>query len=330
MNLDLKEVLKSKNEDLYNNLNLVTENAKILLSQIVVDFPQYTLHDISHSENVIIRLNTIIPDNLKKELNEYEIFFLLCSAYLHDIGMADLKGIKHYYGESAETIRENHHKRACIFIKDHFNEIGLKDRYQGNNIGKICLGHRKEDLHDTNLFPPHKAYKHYNINIALLSSLLRIADELDITFERTPQLIYDHYDINNEKSKEEWEKHLSIEGVTSTYNNSIIRCDATCENPNIHRSLKRLEVKINSQLDELPDYMHNYSDLIKELPRKFFMEIETVGYKYYNFKFSLDTKAIFNLLMGENLYGSKDECIRELLNNSIDACKFRLETTNES
>jgi molecular chaperone HtpG len=330
MSLNLKDVLKSKNDDLYHDLNSVIEKTEPLLSLIAIDFPQYTLHDINHSELVVIRLNTIIPDSLKEKLNEYEIFFLLCSAYLHDIGMADLEQIKDYCGENAEIIRENHHKRSCIFIRDYFEEVGLKDRFQGINIGKICLGHRKEDLHDISLFPPHKAYKSYDINIALLSSLLRIADELDITFERTPQIIYDNFDISNKKSREEWEKHLSIEGVTSTHNNSFIRCNAMCEDPTIHRNLKKLEDKINSQLEELPDHMHNYSSLIKELPRKFSMEVEPVGYKYYNFKFSLDNKAIFSLLMGEKLYRSKDECIRELLKNSIDACKFRQETTKES
>jgi molecular chaperone HtpG len=330
MSLDLKEVLRSKNEDLCHDLKLVTENVEPLLSRIAIGFSQYTLHDIKHSELVITNLNTIIPDSLKEELNEYEIFFLLCSAYLHDIGMANLKQIKDNWGENEDTIRENHHKRSCIFIRDYFNEVGLKDDHQGNYIGRICLGHRREDLHDINLFPPQNAYKSYNINIPLLASLLRIADELDITFERTPQLIYDNFDISDEKSKEEWEKHLSIGGVISTFNNSFIQCNARCKDPNLHRTLKSLEDKVNSQIGELPDHMHNYSFLIKELPREFFMKIETVGYKYYNFKFSLDNMAIFNLLMGENLYGSKDECIRELLKNSIDACKFRQGNTKES
>jgi len=327
MSLNLKEVLKSKNEDLYHDLKLVAKKAEILLSRIVIDFPQYTLHDIKHSELVITRLNTIIPDNLKEKFNEYEIFFLLCSAYLHDIGMANLKQIKDDLGENTETIRKNHHKRSCIFIREYFNEIDLKNSSQGNNISRICLGHRKEDLTDSKLFPSRKAYQNYDINIALLASFLRIADELDITFERTPQLVYDNFNIDNEISKKEWERHLSIEGVITTHDSSYILCNARCKDPNIHRSLKKLEVKINSQLEDLPKHMHKYDDLIKELPRKFFMEIETIGYKYYNFKFSLDNMAIFNLLMGKNVYRSKDECIRELIKNSVDACKFRQETT---
>ncbi len=304
MSLELKGVLKSKNKDLYYDLKSVSEKAEYFLSRIVIDFPQYTLHDIKHSELVIIRLNTVIPDRLKKRLNEYEIFFLLCSAYLHDIGMANLIEIKDYYGKNTKTIRRNHHKRSCKFIRDYFKEIGLKNSSQGNNISKICLGHRNEDLSDSKLFSPRKAYQNYEINIALLASFLRIADELDITFERTPQLVYDNFDIDNLVSNKEWKKHLSIEGVIAT-RDSLIQCDARCKDPNIHRWLKKLEVKINSQLEDLPNHMHKYDDLIKELPRKFSMKIETIGYKYYDFKFSLDNMAIFNLLTGEAIYKSK-------------------------
>lgn len=199
----------------------------------------------------------------------------------------------------------------------------MEDPHQGNNIAKICLGHRKEDLGDTKLFTPFNAYKNYKINIPLLASLLRIADELDITFERTPQLFYNNFDISDEKSKEEWKKHLSIGGVTTFHNNSLVQCNAICKDSEIHRALKKLEEKINTQLEDLPNHMHDYKELINELPRKFKMEIENHGYKDYNFKFSLENEYIFDLLVGEHLYSSKYDCIRELIKNSVDTCKFR-------
>lgn len=325
--LGLRDVLESKNENLYYTFERISKKIEPLLSTIVINFPQFTNHDIKHSETVITRLNTIVPDSLKEKLNEYEVFFLLCSALVHDIGMADLNEIKMYHGSNVDDIRENHHKRSCIFIRDYFNLVGLDDKFQGNIVGKICFGHRKENLHNVKIFPFEMAYKEYNINIVLLASFLRIADELDITFERTPRILFDNTNISDEVSKDEWEKHLSIGGVSKTYDPLIIRCDVQCESSKIHRELKNLEVKINSQLGDLPNFMHNYGDLIKELPRKFFMKIEAINYKYYDFKFTLDDNAIFNLLMGENLYESKNEAIRELLKNSVDSCRFKMETT---
>jgi hypothetical protein len=331
MSLGLKELLKSKNKSLYHNSELVAEKAEYFLQRIAINFPQYTLHDIKHSESVIIQLNTIIPYNLKENLNEYEIFFLLCSAYLHDLGMADLEQIKDYWGDNPEVMREHHHERSFEYISKHFREVELKNHHQGNIVSKICLGHRKENLYDKDLFPAEYAYSNHNINIALLATLLRIADELDLTFERAPVVIYENFDISDDISQEEWKKHLSISGVTlSNLKPWIIKCNAICENPKIHRALKKLEVKVNSQLIELSDHLHNYNAFIKDIPREFSIDIENKGYEVYDFKFSLDEKAIFQLLMGENLYKSKDESIRELLKNSIDACRFRREITSSN
>lgn len=47
----------------------------------------FTLHDADHSFRVAERMWEIIPVNTRKILSEYELAFLLLSAYLHDIGM---------------------------------------------------------------------------------------------------------------------------------------------------------------------------------------------------------------------------------------------------
>ncbi|MBI3259517.1 MAG: ATP-binding protein [Ignavibacteriae bacterium] len=47
----------------------------------------FALHDADHSFRVAERMWEIIPANTKKILSEYELAFLLLSAYLHDIGM---------------------------------------------------------------------------------------------------------------------------------------------------------------------------------------------------------------------------------------------------
>ena len=53
------------------------------------------------------------------------------------------------------------------------------------------------------------------------------------------------------------------------------------------------------------------------------MDIIAVNYKYHDFRFSLQEKEIINLLMGDKLYANKTENLRELLKNSVDACRFR-------
>jgi len=88
--------------------------------------------------------------------------------------------------------------------------------------------------------------------------------------------------------------------------------------------LKRLETKINYQIEELPHHLHQYRKYQKDLPRKFIFDIDPGGsYKVRDFKFSLQEKEIISLLMGEKLYERKEESIRELIKNSVDACRLK-------
>lgn len=157
--------------------------------------------------------------------------------------------------------------------------------------------------------------------------MLRLGDTLDITFERTPIVIYEHLPIDNSLSIDEWQKHLSISGVTAQPEDPlIIKANATCSSPRIHRLLKRIEMDANEQLDTLPTFLNQYRQCTKDLPRRFVLTIKAVGYQAYDFKFTLQENQITKLLMGEKLYHNKDESIRELLKNSVDACRARKES----
>jgi len=333
-NLSLEEALKVKpgGEDLVHSLKLIKKRAEPLLAKIVETFPEYTIHDIRHSEEVLKNLVWLIPDSLKEKLNIYEICFIIAAAYLHDIGMVDFPELGEELKEfdkgeqTANYIRENHHLRSEEFVVKQYKELAIEDPHQAEIIGRICRGHRKENLHKSELFESDKLYKSYSINIPLLAALLRIADELDMTFERAPLIIYERVPPRDSISKEEWERHLSISGVgLSPEDHLVIKSSATCEKPNIHRSLKSLETKINNELDDLPDHLHQYRDFRRDLPRKFFIKIEAKDYTPYDFKFSLREKQIVNLLMGDKLYGRKEESLRELLKNSVDGCRLRAE-----
>jgi len=77
---DLKDLMKSKGQlgqSLAFNLEKIKTRAEPLLKEIAKTFPEYTAHDISHSEELIKKLNMLIPTSLKEKINEYEIYFLL-------------------------------------------------------------------------------------------------------------------------------------------------------------------------------------------------------------------------------------------------------------
>ncbi|MCK4796992.1 MAG: ATP-binding protein [Spirochaetes bacterium] len=325
-NMNLIETLKVKSEgdNLVHRLNDIRIKAEPLLSKIIETFPEYTSHDITHCDRILNKLNSIIPDSLMERLNAYEIYFLVAGVYLHDIGMVNFP--EFFNGEqlTKDSIREKHHLRSEEICVNKFKDLGIEDEHQAKIIGRICRGHRRENLSNNILFKPDRIYKNSSINIPLMAALVKIGDELDITFERTPQIIFDNMPPRDGISKYEWEKHLSISGVGLLPDDLLkIKCSANCKNPKIHRALKGLETKINNQLSDLPNHLHQYRESRNNIPRTFLMEIESEGYTPYDFRFSLQEKEIINLLMGDKLYKRKEESIRELLKNSLDACRFK-------
>ena len=268
MRMKLIKILrtKEKGDKLFYKLEEIKARAEPLLAKITETFPEYTIHDIRHSEKVLEKLEVVIPDSLKQEMNVYEVFFLMASAYLHDIGMVDLlelieedeeefKKFREFIkkeklkepeisDEEAKRrfIREHHHIRSEKWIMKHYPKLGIKeeDEHQARIIRRICRGHRKEDL-SSKEFDSQRAYGGEIINEPLLSAFLRIADELDLDFERAPLIIYESFKPKDTISKEEWEKNQSVSGVArSKEDPSLIKVSATCKSSKVHRALKML------------------------------------------------------------------------------------------
>ena len=327
----LVEILRKKDENLHSNLERIRKAAAPLLSKITETFPEYTDHTIAHSDRIIVSYETVVPDSLKKQLNKYEIYFLVAGAYLHDIGMVNFREFSGgVLGKpEIDNIRSNHHLRSEDLIIRKYRQFSIENDHQARIIGRICRGHRQENLASTT-FDPSYAYEDCPINIPLLAAFLRIADELDITFERASWMIYENIPPTNEVSKNEWERHLSISGVALNPRDPIeIKCSATCKSPSIHRMLKTLEKKISEELADLPNHLHHYWKYKKDLPGRFVIKITPEGYLAYDFRFSLETMEIIRFF-SRKLYERKEESLRELLKNSVDACRYRRFLLKES
>ena len=328
--MNLRDILGERpdGKDLLHEIDAIKEEAIPLLNIISITFPEFTPHNISHSETVLTRINDVIPDNLKEELNSYEIYFLIVGAYLHDLGMANLnnfdisENIRSDDEKLRLYIRDNHHIRSEKYIIGNYEKLKISDINQARIIGRICRGHRKESLDNDVLFDPRRTYKNKMINIPFLASVLRVCDELDLTFERIPLIVYEMDLINNPDSKIEWEKHLSVEGIALDPDGQL-RCTATCKDPEIHRMLKQIETKINEQLENLHNHLYDYREYSSSIPWKFKLKIIAEGYKYYDFKFSLKEDEILKLLIGTGFYRRNEECVRELLKNCVDTCRYK-------
>lgn len=139
-----------------------------------------------HSERIIDILNVLCEEMMRteKKLNEDEIFILLASAYVHDVGMQ--------YGKdkrlSLMDVRGKHEKlttkmiKASIARRPDYPDLGIPPEW-GEEIIKVSEGHRNTDIqdgkYDTIVEGVNKP-----IRLRLLAALLLLADDLDITHHR--------------------------------------------------------------------------------------------------------------------------------------------------
>ena len=319
-------------------------------------FPYFTDHTIKHGDGIVEILDWLMPDGLKDKLNEWELYFLIAAAYLHDIGMVegcpgtpsgpewdgfldDFRKGQEEQGISdnsavllaakREFVRDRHHIRSEEYITRAWKELGLRAidiAGEGRIVARLALGHRNADLGDSTLFGPVPFGNNQLIRRDLLAAYLRLADELDTTAKRTPWAEYEVLTSYDEESAVEWAKHLSLTGVS--HEDGTIVLGGTCYDHAIYLRLRKLHRDIEDKLQELkrmlgrPYATGDGFQIDDPLPyHDIELRIEHEGYLPINIKFELQDREITQLIMGERLYGDKTAAIRELLQNTVDTCR---------
>jgi len=312
----LQNALNDKNTELFNRLSLIESAAKSVLTYTTSKFPYYTPHDFSHSKNVEENLNWLIPDDIKTKLSDQEIFFLIISSWLHDWGLVASKE------DNEENVRRDHHIRTEENFEKHYALVHLSFS-EARIIGRICRGHREENLHSKE-YQDSFIGSGVVIRVSFLASLLRLADECDITANRTPEIIY--FSIKPEGASDlEFLKHLSIQGIGIPDQNPykiVLTCVA--KSPKGVEVIEQVKGKIQKQLESVKTILAT-NGIILEIVET---HIDTRGFINKPIAFELDRRAIVNLLIGQALYSRPDVAIRELLQNSIDTCNYRLAIEN--
>jgi len=305
----LRRALKDKNENLFSRLQPIEDAARSVLTYTASKFPYYTPHNFSHSLNVEENLNWLIPDEIKTKMNAYEIFFLLIAAWLHDWGMVASKE------EKAEDVRKSHHIRT----EEHFEKLHDKVHLspaEARVIGRICRGHREEDLFDQK-YDDVFFGSNIPIRVRFLAAVLRVADECDVTANRTPEIIY--YTLKPEgASEEEFRKHLSITGIGKAAPHKLV-LNGVAWSPKGVRVIEGVKKRIQDQLNSVKTILANHGVLLDIIEA----HIDTRGFINKPIAFDLDKRAIVRLLIGTALYSRKDVAIRELLQNAVDTCRLR-------
>jgi len=217
----------------------------------------YTPHGVRHYEAVEEIIYKLVPDESYKKLSENERFFLLASAWLHDIGM--IRGIMddntHFHTD--DYIRDNHHRRSEKYLSTYYSEVAVEE-IESVAFGILARFHRRREL-ITECSETLSIPKHGVLRLRVLAAYLRLADALHIDHSRTPSEQYAitlTYDIPN-KSKIHWLRHQFVSGIQIDNESKkiFIHLKADVE--------KQDDLKIESRLDTIYDLI--IRDLVDEL-----------------------------------------------------------------
>lgn len=176
-------------------------------------------------------------------------------------------------------------------------------------------------------------------NAAFTGLLLRLADVMDFDASRAPRILFKHIGIENEKSILQWNKHISITGwdIRVRKRDPKVIYAAICEHPVYEKCIREFAGCIDQELRAVREELYSQIRCLDEDERRFELylpaEVELrVGpkggphnpvYVYEDIEFRLDQDEIQHILMGESLWGNPQLCIRELLQNALDALHIR-------
>lgn len=263
------ELEKQLGTDYAIKLKIVEKKTEEIWEKGELYHTYYTLHGMKHSNAVINILDLLVAGlSDDDQLEEIEIFCLLSAAYLHDVGMqckypddeARIKLISEAKNKPytlQDLIRDEHHLRSGRYIKENLKTLDL-DQYESECVRLISEGHREVNLHSDNYESQAIGFK--RVRVRLLSSLLRLADELDIDYKRAPETLYEilKEDMPN-FSRLQWLKHYYTSGViidpVTKERKRKLSIEINCQYPREDEGRKITEVlvlkPIEEKLDEL-------------------------------------------------------------------------------
>ena len=330
------------NANLFSSVQNCETQVTPILQGFITNFPEYTDHSINHSKTVLGYAAHLLSTELDK-LNEDEVYILIMAGFLHDIGMCPTNEMKEQIKESStfkesgksfeDHLRDIHHKLSYQYITTFWKELKIVNETYAEAIGLVGMGHRKVELLDFNKYNPEFVVKSGSDFVCLpyLAGVLRLADELDITNDRTPELLYNEYFPTNKISKEEWEKHKANYFVS--FNKPTIKITSKCFEKDLYYAL----LKQYNKIDGVIKYVQKIVNTIPQNERRLKVEylklekdVKTIGFIPKEIGFTFDLQNTINTFIGDNIYQNKFVAIRECLQNAIDTCRYKKQISKSS
>lgn len=366
----------------------VEEYAIELSKSIIMNMPEYTLHDENHLSNMLYLAGKLIPKDTLESLSSADLMMIILAILLHDIGMSPpreiIKAWKGQLGEPdmlkhkeevapftrfrktfvrelqeieafqsnkefskaqliedqiiTEYIRKTHADRARKMIaKDWSGKIKYFNTDLTADLAEICFSHNENYMSLLDMETIKLCAEDTYLCLPFVAVILRLTDIIDFDSKRTPVVLFSHLTIQNPVSLSEWLKHISINAWS--FGRESITFSAQCTHPAIEATIRNFCDLIDEELRNCTFVLANlHSDICDiscykiKIPafvnRKKIGAIKDIAtgnpiYTYHDTKFTLSKRQVVDLLMGTKLYEKPEIALRELIQNSIDACQLR-------
>lgn len=256
-----------------------------------------------------------------------------------------------------EYVRKSHGERVKSWILEENNssttQLPIIKEIHGllkplkisflHDLALLCESHQLSDL---NNFEKYRTSQPYGTtpqeiaNIFYAALILRVADLLHITSDRTPTIEYNLINPSDPISQEEWAKQNAVDNVRpQTKKNQDGNLDITIQSDTFEisaffaneKGYFSLMAYLNYARKEL-EYDYKLNELAKktqasiyDFPWKYIDDssIKANGFEKKQFEFKLDQNRILNLLVGHTLYNNSAVSIREIAQNAIDAVRLK-------
>lgn len=240
----------------------------------------------------------------------------------------------------SEYIRTTHAQRAKIIIaKEWKDRVKYRDTDLTHALAQLCFSHNEDSMALLKLDASYLCGEDITTNLQFVGLILRLADLLDFDAKRTPSVLFSHLTVRNPVSLAEWQKHRAVQAWKITKDD--IAFSAKCSHPAIEATIRKFCDYIDDELKncgiilaKMPESIGTNSNPCKiSLPvrvtrDKIEAEKDIITgdpiYYYENTSFELNKNQVIELLMGTKLYGNPEVALRELLQNSRDACKLSM------
>jgi hypothetical protein len=242
-----------------------------------------------------------------------------------------------------DFIRQTHHSRSHRYVKSlgrHMSEEIMQPwgAAISHDLADICQSHGESMTYVEKMKTNAQYLGAETANLQFVAALLRVADIVHFSFDRAPSVLASEMQFRTEESLVHWA--VKQQGVNYNIAESgevgkkTARFRAYCTKPQHYYALHKYLDWVDNELANYARVSRRWElEFGKQQSEKWSIpladEVDRSGIEYDSerfvpvpgLSFTLEQRRILELLMGVRLYKDSYACLRELYQNSLDACK---------